>query len=165
MGRRAVLWVLPVLLGALPAAAAPAGFSGYFRIPQAGPNSALVVAVASCGTDRYCGRLVDLGTLPAKDSRNPSRAAQDRALCGLDILTAADDGGNSTLPHMFRGTFYDPRTGDQNTVSLWIGEGGEVHVSGHAGQPVLSRSYVRPQEVWQPVAQPQLACDATRPVS
>lgn len=163
--RRAVLWVLPVLLGTLPAAAAPAGLAGYYRIPQAGPNAALIVAVASCGTDRYCGRLVDLGALPSKDGRNPSRAAQDRALCGLEILSATDDGGSTPQPHMMRGTFYDPRTGDENAVTLWLGGGGEVHVAGHAGQPVLSRSYVRPQQIWQPVAAPQIACDGARPVS
>jgi hypothetical protein len=163
--RRAVLWVLPLLLGAMPAAAAPAGLAGYYRIPQAGPSSTLILAVAACGTDRYCGRLVNLGSLPAKDARNPSPAAQDRALCGLEILSVADDGSTARLPHMLRGNFYDPRTGDNTTVGLWLDADGKAHVSGFAGQPILSRSYVRPEQIWQRVPEPQLACDGARPVS
>lgn len=167
MGRRAVLWVLPLLLGALPADAAPAGLAGYYRIPLPGQGAgALVLAVASCGADRYCGKLVDLGPLPAKDVRNPSPAAQGRALCGLDVLSLTYDGtaGESSI-HLLHGTFYDPRTGDENAANLWLGTGGELHVSARSGQPVVSRSYVRPSEVWQPVEAPQAACDATRPVS
>ena len=157
MGRRAVLWGLGLLLGAQPAAAAPAALAGYYRLPLADQSGALILAVAPCGADRYCGRLVDLGPLPAKDLRNPSREAQSRALCGLDILSFSDD-------DKLQGTFYDPRTGDQKAVGLWIGPGGEIHIDGRAGWPVVSRVYSRP-EIWQKVAGPQTACDAARPVS
>ncbi len=147
------------------AAAMPPGLAGYYTVMGNDQGNGMVVEMRDCAGGRVCGRLVALGSLPAKDARNPSPKAQGRSLCGLDILSAAPDAGPTPQLRLLRGTLYDPRSGDETAIVLWIGDDGALQVSGHSGRPILSRSYVRPKEFWQPATSAQAACEGTRPVS
>ena len=82
---------LLALLTLSDAARAAPDIAGYYLMP---PNSLLaspwraatVVALYPCNTDKFCGRIMALGDLPATDAKNPEPARRQRALCGLQIL-------------------------------------------------------------------------------
>ena len=163
MGRRAVLWVLPLLLGfAGPALALPPGIETYYAVMANERGRGMALEMRDCDGGRICGRLVALGTLPAKDVHNPAKSARSRALCGLDILSVAAE--DPAQPGTLQGSFYDPRTGDENSVRLRLDHDHLLRVSGHAGQVVLSRSYMLRGEVWIPMPSVQALCEAA-PVS
>src|ERR1700761_4495676 len=148
MLRNAVIGVFLLTLGhAGSAAAMPTGLAGDYAVMGNDLGHGMVVEMHDCTGGRVCGRLVALGTLAAKDAHNPSPKAQGRALCGLDILSVAADSGSAQQQRLLRGTLYDPRSGDETAVVLWIGDGGELQVTGHSGRPVFSRTYVRPKEI------------------
>ena len=74
------------------------------------------IAVADCGGDSLCGRIVWLRTprdeagRPKRDVMNPDPALRDRPLCGVAVLDGLlpvpDEPGRWSA-----GSFYDPRDG------------------------------------------------------
>lgn len=76
----------------------------------------VALAVALCGGDALCGRIVWLRTprddagRPKRDEMNPDPALRDRPLCGLTVLA-----GLLPVPEepgrWNAGSFYDPRNG------------------------------------------------------
>ena len=74
------------------------------------------LAVAPCGGDALCGRIVwlrtprDDGGRPKRDAMNPDAALRDRPLCGVAVLDGLlpvpDEPGRWSA-----GSFYDPRDG------------------------------------------------------
>ena len=76
----------------------------------------VAIAVARCGGDSLCGRIVWLRTArddaggPKRDAMNPDAALRDRPLCGLTVLD-----GLLPVPGNPRkwdaGSFYDARSG------------------------------------------------------
>jgi uncharacterized protein (DUF2147 family) len=146
------LW-LPVVFALLPmvASAAPAvtDIAGQYRSAGTG----MVVTIGACDGGRMCGRIVALGALPATDSNNPTPALQARPLCGLPVLDGLEWQNGS-----WRGSLYEPQNGTNYTVSMTPENGGAVRVSGHSGRAVLSRTMIRPFEVWELVATPITPC-------
>jgi len=143
--------------------------AGYYQMPdnsmilnpQEGP---LIVAVYRCGAGEFCGRIAARGGLPEADLRNPEPVSRTRLLCGLGILAVETPAGARDPAVGLRGRLYDPRTGDDSTIELSAGQNGELHVTGHAGRPIVSRTYVR-QEVWARVTQAAATCEPLPPVS
>ena len=177
LSRNLIRCMLPVgvalSIGSAAAAPAPAvDLVGYYAVPdysmvlnvRTGP---MVVAVYSCGAGNFCGKIAARGPLSEKDLANPVEASRSRALCGLDILSVsitsatAKNQAGATL----QGKFYDPRTGDDSAVQVHAGPKGELHVFGHAGRPIVSRTYVRPEEVWQRVAPLTASCEQAQPAT
>jgi len=76
----------------------------------------VALAVAPCGGDALCGRIVWLRTprddagRPKRDAMNPDAALRDRPLCGVAVLDGLlpvpDEPGRWSA-----GSFYDPRDG------------------------------------------------------
>ena len=76
----------------------------------------VAIAVADCGGDSLCGRIVwlrdarDTAGRPKRDEMNPDAALRDRPLCGLVVLD-----GLLPVPDepdkWDAGSFYDPRNG------------------------------------------------------
>ena len=76
----------------------------------------VALAVAPCGGDALCGRIVWLRTpsddagRPKRDAMNPDAALRDRPLCGVTVLDGLlpvpDEPGRWSA-----GSFYDPRDG------------------------------------------------------
>lgn len=159
-----------VSLGALslggPADAAsspPADIAGYYRLPESdlppAPPVPVIVEIYGCGDAQFCGRIAGHGWLPETDSYNPRPESRARLLCGLEILTLRRSADR------LRGKFYDPRSGDDTVIDLRISKTGDLQVTGHSGQPILSRAYVRGMAVWQRVTPPQPGCGQPRPSS
>jgi Uncharacterized protein conserved in bacteria (DUF2147) len=173
VSRLLVRCLLPIgalaMIGA--AAAAPAvDLAGYYRMPansqiQNTQDGVVIVAVYRCATGEFCGRIAARGGLPEADLRNPEPVARARSLCGLDILSVEDPAGLDKAAVALRGTLYDPRTGDDSAIEIYAGQNGDLHVTGHAGRPILSRTYVRREEVWQRVTPPAGACEQVGPTS
>ena len=92
-------------------AAADAQVHGVWMI-----EDEVALAVAPCGGDALCGRIVWLRTprddagRPKRDAMNPDAALRDRPLCGLTVLDGLlpvpDEPGRWAA-----GSFYDPRDG------------------------------------------------------
>jgi hypothetical protein len=108
---------------AVAAAAALIALAGPCRAaPAADPQGVwmiadeVAIAVARCGGDSLCGRIVWLRTArddagrPKRDAMNPDSALRDRPLCGLTVLD-----GLLPVPgepgRWDAGSFYDARTG------------------------------------------------------
>jgi uncharacterized protein (DUF2147 family) len=76
----------------------------------------VALAIAPCGGDALCGRIVWLRTprddagRPMRDAMNPDAALRDRPLCGVTVLDGLlpvpDEPGRWNA-----GSFYDPRDG------------------------------------------------------
>ena len=76
----------------------------------------VALAVAPCGGDALCGRIVwlrsprDDAGRPKRDAMNPDAALRDRPLCGVTVLDGLlpvpDEPGRWSA-----GSFYDPRDG------------------------------------------------------
>ncbi len=106
----AVAFLLAGPSRAAPAAAAPQ-VHGVWMI-----EDEVAIAVANCGGDALCGRIVWLRTphdaagRPKRDEMNPDAALRDRPLCGLTVLDGLlpvpDEPGRWAA-----GSFYDPRNG------------------------------------------------------
>ncbi len=104
-----------VLVVAGPSRAAPAATDaqvhGVWMI-----EDEVALAVAPCGGDALCGRIVWLRTprddagRPKRDAMNPDTALRDRPVCGLTVLD-----GLLPVPgepgRWNAGSFYDPRDG------------------------------------------------------
>ena len=113
-GGRAVAAVAALVVAG-PSRAAPAATDaqvhGVWMI-----EDEVAIAVADCGGDALCGRIVWLRTphddagRPKRDAMNPDAALRDRPLCGVTVLDrllpVPDEPGRWSA-----GSFYDPRDG------------------------------------------------------
>jgi hypothetical protein len=59
-----------------------------------------------------------------------------------------------------RGVFYDPQNGTSYAIALAPAGTAAMRVTGYSGQPILSRTYKRPVEVWERVTSPPATCGA-----
>ena len=175
LSRNLIRCLLPIgaALSIGTATAAPSvDLAGYYAVPNysmvlnEGPGP-LVIAVYGCGAGNFCGKIAARGPLPEKDLANPVAASQGRALCGLDILTVSLASGTAKnqAGAVLQGKFYDPRTGDDSVVQVRAEPNGELHVFGHAGRPIVSRTYVRHEEIWQRIAPLTASCEQVQPAT
>ena len=115
----------------------------------------MVVAIAACDGSHLCGRIVALGQLPPTDTNNPTPALQMRPLCDLQVLVID---GPEWQKGDIRGSFYEPQNGTDYAISVAPAANGTLRVTGHSGRAVLSRTMVRPFEIWERVASPAAPC-------
>jgi uncharacterized protein (DUF2147 family) len=93
-----------------------------------------VVAIAQCG-DALCGRIVGI-------DRDPTDAmptdVHGRPQCGLTIITNEKPAADGT----WVGQITDPRDGATYQAKLWLGEGGNLHLRGFIGFPLLGATQI-----------------------
>lgn len=124
----------------------------------AGPDSP-VIAVVECGKDRICGRIVGLGKLPATDAQNPDVAQKARALCGLEVLTAARVEDSVVERQLWQGKLYHAERGTPYFVTMRSTDNGNVHVRGNTHVMGMTRSFQFLQ-TWQRAPASYVACAA-----
>lgn len=102
----------------------------------------VAIAVANCGGDSLCGRIVwlrtprdDAGT-PKRDEMNPDAALRDRPLCGLTVLDSLlpvpDEPGRWNA-----GSFYDPRNGRAYGLTATLVSADVLMARVYIGMPFL----------------------------
>src|SRR3954464_15644387 len=104
----------------------------------------MIVAIGSCDSGRMCGRISGLGDLPPAVANNPTQELRVRPLCGLAVIDGLEWQNGS-----WRGTLYEPQTGTNYAISVAPVQNGAGRVTGYSGRPVLSRTLVRPFEIWE----------------
>jgi uncharacterized protein (DUF2147 family) len=93
-----------------------------------------VVATAQCG-DTLCGRIVGIDREPTEPMPTD---VDGHSQCGLTIITnerPAEDG-------TWLGKITDPRNGNTYQAKLWVDEGGDLHLRGFIGIPLLGSTQI-----------------------
>lgn len=132
----------------------PASLVGHFVTTPGGPT----IAIAECGVDKFCGRIVTLGKLPATDTRNPNAADRARGLCGLTVLALTKS--RSTRPErpLWEGELYDAEKGTRYEVVAELRQDKTLGMRGRT-VPIVTRSFPFTQH-WERTLVPQVACTA-----
>lgn len=169
MNLRTLAGGLLVLVTLSDTAVAAPDIAGYYRLPAnnllAWPRPApMVVALYPCTADKFCGRIAALGGLPATDANNPEAGQRQRALCGLVIMELHEpEMAEPDTP--WRGSYYDPATGDTAEIVLRLTADGNLRATRYAGHPFVSRAIGRPPQTWQRVTPVQATCERDRKAS
>ena len=118
-------------------AAADAQVHGVWMI-----EDEVAIAVADCGGDALCGRVVWLRTphddagRPKRDAMNPDATLRDRPLCGLTVLDGLlpvpDEPGRWAA-----GSFYDPRNGRTYGLAATLVSADVLVARVYVGMPFL----------------------------
>jgi uncharacterized protein (DUF2147 family) len=129
--------------GAIVAAVAMIGPQALAR-PAASPlgtwstaNGHGVVAIVPCG-DALCGRIVGIDRKPTEPMPTD---VHGRPQCGLTIITNQKQKTDGT----WSGEITDPRDGSTYHASLWLDDGGNLHLRGYIGIPLLGAT-----QIWRP---------------
>lgn len=138
----------------LPVAASRAILGNY----MAGTDGP-VIAIAACGQDRICGRIVGLGKLPATDTQNPDAGLKARALCGLEVLTADKTGDSMVDRRLWQGKLYHAERGTSYFVTVHLLEKGDLTVRGNTHVMGMTRSF-QFMQTWQRTTASYVACTA-----
>jgi len=95
-----------------------------------------VIAIEPCG-DALCGRIVGI-------DRNPTEPmptdVHGRPQCGLTIITNEKPETDGT----WLGNVTDPRDGATYHAKIWVDAGGDLHLRGYIGIPLLGST-----ETWR----------------
>jgi uncharacterized protein (DUF2147 family) len=93
-----------------------------------------VVAIGQCG-DALCGRIVGID----RSATDPMPTdVQGRSQCGLTIITNQKPDADGS----WMGEITDPRDGGVYHAKLWVDEGGNLHLRGFIGIPLLGSTQV-----------------------
>ena len=105
----------------------------------------VALAVAPCGGDALCGRIVWLRTprddagRPKRDAMNPDAALRGRPLCGLAVLD-----GLLPVPgepgRWAAGSFYDPRDGRSYGLMATFASADVLVARVYVGMPFLGKN-------------------------
>lgn len=93
-----------------------------------------VVAIASCG-DALCGRIVGIDRAPGEPMPTD---VHGRPQCGLTIITDERPRADNT----WLGAVTDPRDGTTYQAKLWVDDGGNLHLRGFIGVPLLGATQI-----------------------
>jgi uncharacterized protein (DUF2147 family) len=96
-----------------------------------------VIEISQCG-EALCGWIVGIDRaatepMPTDVNGNPQ--------CGLTIITDEKPEGDGT----WLGQITDPRDGDRYQAKLWVDDGGNLHLRGFIGIPLLGAT-----QTWHP---------------
>jgi len=93
-----------------------------------------VVAIGQCG-DALCGRIVGID----RSATDPMPTdVQGRPQCGLTIITNQRPDADGS----WMGEITDPRDGGKYQAKLWVDEGGNLHLRGFIGIPLLGSTQI-----------------------
>ncbi len=93
-----------------------------------------VVAIGPCGT-ALCGRIVGIERAPGEPMPTD---VQGQSQCGLTIITDERPKSDGT----WLGWVTDPRDGTTYHAELWVDAGGDLHLRGYIGVPLLGETQV-----------------------
>jgi uncharacterized protein (DUF2147 family) len=93
-----------------------------------------VIEIAQCG-DALCGRIVGIDREPAAPMPTD---VHGRSQCGLTIITNEMPAADGT----WLGEVTDPRDGETYQAKLWLDEGGNLHMRGFIGIPLLGSTQI-----------------------
>ncbi len=100
-------------------------------------NGRGVIVIEQCG-DALCGRIVGIDRGPAEPMPTD---AHGRSQCGLIIISNEQPAADAT----WLGKITDPRDEATYPAKLWVDEGGNLHVRGFIGIPLLGYT-----QIWHP---------------
>jgi len=93
-----------------------------------------VVAIEQCG-GALCGRIVGIDRAPTEPMPTD---VNGRSQCGLTILTNEMPAADGT----WLGQITDPRDGNTYQAKLWLDAGGNLHLRGFIGIPLLGSTQI-----------------------
>ena len=93
-----------------------------------------VVAIEQCG-GALCGRIVGIDRAPTEPMPTD---VNGRSQCGLTILTNEMPAADGT----WLGQITDPRDGNTYQAKLWLDAGGNLHLRGYIGIPLLGSTQI-----------------------
>jgi len=96
-----------------------------------------VVAIGPCG-DALCGRIVGIDRAPTAPMPTD---VHGRPQCGLTIIKNEKPEADGT----WVGQVTDPRDGATYQAQLWLDDGGNLHLRGYIGIPLLGAT-----QIWRP---------------
>lgn len=102
-----------------------------------------VIAITPCGA-RLCGRIV--GMVQRLTNGAAPHDVHGQPECGLTIISVAPPSGSGGRWH---GSITDPDTGRVYSAELWVGTGGQLHLRGYIGLPLLGAT-----QTWTPYRAP-----------
>ncbi|MDQ2801169.1 MAG: DUF2147 domain-containing protein [Pseudomonadota bacterium] len=101
-----------------------------------------VIAIAPCGNG-LCGRIVGMAQWPTNGTVPHDVHGQPE--CGLTIISVAPPSSG----RRWHGKITDPHNGSVYSAQLWVGRGGQLHLRGYIGLPLLGAT-----QIWTPYRAP-----------